>query len=149
MCRPQTHLSLSLRRPPATIPSTQAHIKQTRGFKKEVTKIYESGVYVYKVPLLAYKPLCPLPLYYFLKQVWAPKMAVSIRSSFHVVRTEQRSQKTLSGKMCFGLDLLEELFGLAQNSPNYYVFFHLAFVFAGWNPRGGYYYIGVKQGHLL
>lgn len=28
--------------------------------------------------------------------------------------------------MCFGLDLLEELFGLAQNSPNYWIFFHSA-----------------------
>ena len=37
----------------------------------------------------------------------------------------------------------------AKSSPNYGTFFHLALEFAGQNPRGRYYYSGVKQGHLI
>lgn len=52
------------------------------------------------------------------KKVWVLETAMSVRSSFHVVRTKRWSWRTLPGKICFGLDLLQELFELAQNSPN-------------------------------
>lgn len=137
--------------------TTPQSLQHTYTQKANITSSFEKDMslrlYVYNGPWLAYESLRPLSgskLSHLPPQnVWVPGMAVFIQSSVHVARTKQWSQRMLSGKMWFGLDLPKELFGLAQSSPSYWTFFHLALVFAGQNPRGRYYYSRVKQGHLI